>query len=446
MAAGRAQPVWLAVRESRGQAPELLALSDDRVSPSGAVLAWREGDTIPTPELAAFRTLAPSSIVPQAPRIAVNPSGPGVALDGWPRRLLLAWALQTPLAFSAPGTARLAWRLDPATRLRAVAPFAHWTPPQPRILGGTLVWQSDGLLTSSRFPASARVEWTGGRASMVRSSFLGIVTAATGQVRIFRRTPADSLALAWARIARPLIEPPEAIPPELRHQETYPEELLLAQARVLEGAAWKVGRLEQVATTGVLPPPAPGGTERSVPFLQSATQVGALLVVRRTPAGDSLRLVRFDSLWTVESAATLNHRWELFPFQQAIRDSVQASGASYRPGPVRYALTADGVVAYQPAWAVTTSNRAQLVLVNLAMDKGAGADRMSLGAGRNLVEAWKNFRGEPTPIATGSVAQIVLEQARRLVLHADSALRRGDSQEVRRTMAYLRDLLGQRQP
>jgi hypothetical protein len=57
-----------------------------------------------------------------------------------------------------------------------------------------------------------------------------------------------------------------------------------------------------------------------------------------------------------------------------------------------------------------------------------------------------NFRGEPTPIATGSGAQAILEQARRLMLHADSALKRGEWQELGRTLAYLRDLLGPRRP
>jgi hypothetical protein len=442
-----ARPVWFVVRETRGQAPGLLVLSDDRVASSGGPLAWHEPDTLPTPALTAYREFPPSSVRPLAPPVEQSLQGSGVGLDSWTKRLVLAWALQAPMAFSAPAGTRLAWRLDPADRLRAAAPFAHWTPPRARIISDEVVWQSDGLLSSNLFPSSARVDWKAGKASMLRSSFLGVVHARSGQVQIFRRDVADSLAAAWARITAPLIEPPAAIPAELLEGEGYPEELLLAQVRVLEGGPWKVGRLERLSGGhGLLPPPLPGGSEYVVPLLHpSAPRVGALLLARRTSTGDSLRLVHLDSLWMVESSGSLNHRWEIFPFQQAMRDSVLAAGASFVPGQVRYALAAEGVVVYQPAWAVM-AGQAQLVLINVGLGRRDGADRMPLGAGRDLVEAWTNFRHEPTPIAAGSSAQAILEQARRLMLRADSALKRGELTERERALAQLRDLLGSRRP
>jgi hypothetical protein len=440
-------PVWFAVRELRDRAPALLALSDDRVSPSGELLAWHGADSMPTPEISAYRVLPASAVRPLAPRVELSSQGPGVILDTWAKRLVLGWALQAPATFSAPGKTRIAWRLDPAARLRAVAPFVHWTPARARPTAGGLFWQSDGLLSSSRFPSSGPVEWGSAKTFMLRSSFLGLVNAASGEVRIFRRDPQDSLAAAWARVSAPLVEAPEAIPTGLREREAYPEELLLVQGKVLERAPWLLGRLERLSDgRGLLSPAASGGTERVVPFLQPRdSKIGAVLLARRTVTGDVLRVLRLDSLWMVESSAVLNHRWEIFPFQQAMRDSVLAAGASFVPGQVRYDLAAEGVVAYQPAWSVS-SGRAQLVLVNVALGRADGADRMALGAGRNLKEAWTNFRGEPTPIATGSGAQAILEQARRLMLHADSALKRGDLEELGRTLAYLRDLLGPRRP
>jgi uncharacterized protein UPF0182 len=444
----RPQPVWFAVREPRGQAAGLLALSDDRVSPSGGLLAWHESDTLPTPEVTPYRGFLASDARPQANRVEQSTQGSGVVLDNWAKRIVLAWALQAPKAFSAARGTRIAWRLDPEVRLRTAAPFAHWTPPRARLMGAELVWLSDGLLSSSLFPSSARVEWGSGKASMLRSAFIGLVHARSGLVRIFRRDVADSLAAAWGRITAPLIEAPDAIPAGLRDREGYPEELLLVQCRVLEGAPWRLGLLERLSGgRGVLPPAAAGGSEHVVPFLHASEhRVSALLLARRTSSGDSLRVVHLDSLWTVEPSATLNHRWEIFPFQQAMRDSVLAAGAAFVAGQVRYALAAEGVVAYQPAWSVTPSGHAQLVLVNVGLGRANGADRMALGAGRNIVEAWTNFRGEPTPLATGSNAQAILEQARRLMLRADSALKRGDLTELGRTLAYLRDLLGPRHP
>jgi hypothetical protein len=364
-----------------------------------------------------------------------------VVLDGWIRRLVLAWALQAPTTFGAPRGTRVAWRLDPTMRLRAVAPFAHWSPPRARLLGGALVWQSDGLLTAELFPSSTRVSWAGQRKALVRPAFLGVVSAADGGVHIYRRDPADSLAAAWARITRPLIEPAEAAPAGLRDGESYPEELLLAQAQVLEEAPWSAGRLE------ALPPEAASGAERLAAFSRPGTRkLGAFLLARRGPAGDSLRLVRLDSLWMVDAAGGLAELWKRFPFRQGLEEEVLAAGDSLRTGQVRYALTAEGVAAYQPGWAVSAAGRARLALVNVALARGAGAKQMQLGTGRSYAEAWKNLRGETSPLASGANADAVLEQARRLVLHADSARKRGDLEELQRTLAELRELLEARRP
>src|SRR5439155_934894 len=165
----------------------------------------------------------------------------------------------------APRVDRARWQPAPglvrAVRLAAVAPFAHWSPPTPRLLQSGLVWESDGLLLGGFFPASARIPWGGATISMVRPALLGVVNARTGGVRIFRDDPADSLAAAWARITDPLIEPPSAVPAELRSFRSYPDELLLAQARALEGPAWHAGRLDRSGGDSgeAMLPAAPGG-------------------------------------------------------------------------------------------------------------------------------------------------------------------------------------------
>ena len=65
----------------------------------------------------------------------------------------------------------------------------------------------------------------------------------------------------------------------------------------------------------------------------------------------------------------------------------------------------------------------------------------SLGIGRTLEEAWLNLRGQMSPIASGSGPEAVLEQARRWMQHADSALKRGDLLELGRALDHLRVLL-----
>jgi hypothetical protein len=446
IAGGVPHPVWFAVRDARGEAAALLALADDQVSPTGRILFWREGDSTPQPGLRGYRDLPAHALRPAAPEIEVAAAAHGVVLDGWIKRLMLAWALQHPPVLSARSGIRVAWRLDPAVRLRAIAPFARWTPPRPRPLKRGLVWVSDGLLSAGVFPSSARIPWAGGPVSMVRPGFFGVVDAESGSVRIFRTDPADSVAAAWARITEPLIEPPAAVPAELRTPRSLPEELLIAQARALEGPAWRAGLLEPGPGSGgsaagparFLPPPAPGGGEAVVPFMDETNRdLRALLVARGSAEGDSVRLVRIeDSTRAIESAAALRARWARFPFRAQLQDSVRATGGVPEQGRVRFALASDGVAAYQPEWAVTASGggRAQLLLVSVALGR-------KLGIGRTMAEAWRNLRGETSPATAGAGAEAVLQEARRWMLHADSALRRGDLQELGRALANLKELL-----
>jgi hypothetical protein len=215
---GRSRPAWFAVREGARQVPALLALADDEVSAAGGVLSWREGDTATSPGSAPYRELGLHALRPTAPEVDVSKEAAGILLVGWTKRLVLAWALQVPAALSAPAGTRVGWRLDPAVRLRVVAPFAEWSRPRPRITSAGVVWISEGLLTSAFFPSSARIEWSGGQASMVRSAFVGVVDATTGAVRIFRRDSTDSLAAAWARITGGVIEPADAHAPRAQER------------------------------------------------------------------------------------------------------------------------------------------------------------------------------------------------------------------------------------
>ena len=437
---GQRRPVWLIMRQVGGHAPSLVAVADDEVSPAGGPLAWSAGDNVPAPGERVYRDLTFETLRPGAPRIRWGPAARGVELHGWPKRLMLAWALQAPAALSAPAGSRLAWRLDPGVRLRSIAPYARWSAPRPQLLDGALVWTSDGILTASVFPSSTRLTAAPGIVSMMRPAFVGMVDATSGAVRIFRRDTTDSLSAAWARIESPLIEPAGATPPGLRDGEPYPEELALAQVRVLEGPAWNAGRLERLpGAEGDAPPASAGGNEILVPFVTAEPrEVSAFLQIRRTGVGDSLHLLRIDTL-RIESASVLTERWKRFPFQGQLRDSVTAIDAEFRLGLVRYALTDEGLAAYQPAWAIAPSGRAHLVLVNVALMSPASGRRV--GAGRTLQEAWLNLRGQISPTAIGTGAEATLEQARLLILRADSALKRGDLQGLGRALAYLLDLL-----
>jgi hypothetical protein len=65
-----------------------------------------------------------------------------------------------------------------------------------------------------------------------------------------------------------------------------------------------------------------------------------------------------------------------------------------------------------------------------------------LGAGRTLKEAWSNLLGATVPAPPGSAQAGRLDEARRWMEQADSALRAGDWSEFGRAWSSLRNILG----
>jgi hypothetical protein len=122
-----------------------------------------------------------------------------------------------------------------------------------------------------------------------------------------------------------------------------------------------------------------------------------------------------------------------------LRDSIIAAGAALDSGRVRYALAQEGVVAYQPVWSVSSTERPQLVMVNVALGRKNGD--MQIGTGRTLAEAWRNLQNLVSPGPVGAAADAILEQVRLLLRLADSARKRGDLQERERLLNELRDLI-----
>jgi len=102
---------------------------------------------------------------------------------------------------------------------------------------------------------------------------------------------------------------------------------------------------------------------------------------------------------------------------------------------VRLDLSATGPVAYQSHFARGPRATVALSWVSLA----AAGDR--LGAGRTLREAWSNLLGASVPPIAGSAQVTRLDEARRWLERADSALRSGDWAVFGQAWRGLRDAL-----
>lgn len=444
---GSPRPVWLAVRGSGTGRTMVSAIADDRVGPLGQPLFYSPSDTIPEPDRAPYLELGPESYRPDAAAYRIGTADRrGIQVGGWPRRLLLAWALQAGgLLRHVPPQAKVDWRLSPTERLAALAPFARWGAPAPRLVNRGLVWLVDGYVGPRTFPLSARLTWRGREVGSLQAGFLGTVDASTGASRVYLRPGASALAAAWAAVASGLVEPSSAIPEAILHAAPYPVELFQVQASYVEQRLPEIGSLggppgsrrPEVPATDVAWSADTAGPVRIAVYEKANERLlGAVLTGVRSGTGDELRLTLFDSATALQTRAGLESRWSRFASYDALSDSIGDDGGKLERGPVRIDLTDGGAVAYQSHFAVHARRGVILSWVSVA----ARGDR--LGAGRNLLEAWNNLLGASVPSIAGTAQATRLDEARRWVERADSALRAGDWTVFGQAWRGLRDALG----
>lgn len=444
---GRRRAAWLAARVLPGGRLALSVIADDRTSPTGEALFYLPGDSVPRPIAAPLVELPETAFRPEAPDYRVSGAdGPGVTADGWVRRVVLAWALQAGgLLGRQQPEARVDWSLTPEARLSRLAPFAEWGAPVPRLVQGELVWLADGYLASGAFPLSRRVEWRGRTVGAVESGLLGVVDAATGVTRVFVRPGAGPLAGAWAGISRGVVQPSTALPEPLLRAAPYPAELFRVQARQVDQGPWKPGALWGRPPTDPAEPPRENivwTPDTTGPLLlasyerASERRTTAVLVARREEGQDALALVRLDSAVALPSRSALESKWSRFATFDALSDSVREDGGSLEKGPIRFQVEPSGAVAYQSFFARQGEEKPRLAWVSVA----AGAER--LGAGRTLTQAWDNLLGTSVPAIAGSAQATRLEDARRWLDRADSALRAADWTGFGRAWQGLRRALG----
>ena len=447
MVRGKPRPVWLAVRAAPNGRTSVAAIADDRVSAAGLPLFYSSSDTMPGLDRGEYLDLGPEGFRPDAPPYRIeSAASKGVAVGGWPRRVMLAWALQAGgLLRLVPPGARLDWRLSPTERLATLAPFARWGEPAPRIVNRALVWVVDGYVAPRAFPLSARLHWQGREIGALQAGFLATVEASTGATRIYLRPGIDGLAAAWAAAARGLVEPASAIPDAVHRAAPYPLELFRVQASYLEQKEQRLGTLGGAPGSRRIEPPATDlawsvdttGPVRMALYERAGDRrLGAALTGAGPGGIHRLRLIRFDSATALQSRTALESRWSHFASYDALSDSIGDDGGKLEPGPVRLDLSTTGPVAYQSHFARGPRGAVALSWVSLA----AAGDR--LGAGRSLREAWSNLLGASVPSIASSAQATRLDDARRLLERADSALRRGDWAVFGQAWRGLRDALG----
>lgn len=336
------------------------------------------GDTVPPatplePRVGPVRFLpGPTSVgIVGATEAAPGHPLPGVLLAGPIRRLLLAWALQSPPLLddrTTPSDRVLFWR-DLPGRLSRLYPFAAFDTARPTLHHGRLVWVADGYLASGRFPLAARLGWGGDQINFLAAAYIATVDAASGETRLYVRPPGVAFARAVARAEGVLPLPAESLDAGLAHGTGYPAGLFGAQAAALallgdgsEAASWRLAAGDTAALHGdasLLRPTLavlrlPGERDARLWRLAPLTDAGgsrlvAILGAATDGAGDlRLRLLRLsgDPLPTPQAAAA-----RLAASPGLIAATASGSEGGVRRGPLHAVPAAGGVAFVQVLFA-----------------------------------------------------------------------------------------------
>jgi uncharacterized protein len=158
----------------------------------------------------------------------------GVTVGPWWRRLLLSvrfGSYRILLSNEIMPESRVLFHRQVAERVHLVAPFFRFDPDPYLVIrdDGTLVWILDGYTVTDRFPYAERIPGIG---NYVRNSVKAVVDAYHGTVTLYLADPQDPIARAYVRAFPALLQPMEAMPPDLRRHVRYPAGLFAIQARM----------------------------------------------------------------------------------------------------------------------------------------------------------------------------------------------------------------------
>ena len=383
----------------------------------------------------------------------------GIRLNGFVRRLLFAWALQSPPLLgnrTNAGDRVLYWR-DVPQRLERLFPFASFASPRAVLADGRLVWVAAGFLASDRFPLAERVDWQGQPVNFLRAPYVATVDGLSGATRLYLRGQDTAFAARLARLSGASPQPADSTPPALRGHLGYPPSLFIAQAEVLARHHGEPGQAAWVLARQASGGSGEGAAERRPAALEAVVALeGRVALWRLVPLSDAggNRLVAFVAGDESAAGPLVPRLLRLvsadFPTLAAAESRLNATPAVV--GAVAAAAGPDGAVHRSPVAALPAGGTvvyAQAIFSSAHRLteplRASGAALMAggrVGVGPDVESAARALATAQAPAAAEARNDESLVAARAAFAALDSAARRSDWVAFARAMEALRRALG----
>lgn len=162
----------------------------------------------------------------------------GIAVGGFFRRMLLAWALgdlsKLPFSDDVTAESRLLMRRNIRDRVTSLAPFLVYDNDPYIVVSdtGRLYWMMDAYTQSGAYPYSRHYRVGNQSVNYIRNSVKVTIDAYNGSTIFYIFDAQDPLIRAYAGVFPALFRDAAQMPADLRAHVRYPEALLKAQGEV----------------------------------------------------------------------------------------------------------------------------------------------------------------------------------------------------------------------
>jgi len=160
----------------------------------------------------------------------------GVPLSSFLRRLLFAYHFgDRNLLFTTKTTpdSKILFRRNLLERIRILTPFLLLDgDPYAVVTPGKLYWIQDAYTTSEFYPGATPSQWGRDRFNYIRNSVKIVVDAFSGKVEYYVFEPGDPIVRAYSRIYPGVFRNADQMPPELKSQVRYPQDIFEIQMNI----------------------------------------------------------------------------------------------------------------------------------------------------------------------------------------------------------------------